>query len=157
MRSNVVHHSEGVGQRYSHHIGHGSDRCDAIAGKTKSYGHRESAIAACQPSNKLGVWSRSVGESVYLIRHTGRAYGTDTSRQRRDHARHPSCDTAIEGSAQRTRRPARAEPEDRCQVAQAGFCAWRTDGAEESSFDGTDGRGGSRCRSLPQAHALAAG
>ena len=71
----------------------------------------------------LVVWSRSVGESVYLIRHTGRSYGTDTSRQRRDHARHPSCDTAIEGSAQRTRRPARAEPEDRCQVAQAGLCA----------------------------------
>ena len=53
MRSNVVHHSEGVGQRYIHYIGHGSDRCDAIAGKTKSYGHRESPIAACQPSNKL--------------------------------------------------------------------------------------------------------
>ena len=52
MRSNVVHHSEGVGQLYSHNIGHGSDRCDAIAGKTKSYGHRESAIAACQPSEQ---------------------------------------------------------------------------------------------------------
>ena len=73
--------------------------------------------------NGLGVWSRSVGESVKLIRHSGRDYGTDTSRQRHDHARHPSCDTAIEGSAQRARRPARPEPEDGRQVAQAGLRA----------------------------------
>jgi hypothetical protein len=35
-----------------------------------------------------------------LILHFGRRYGPDTSRQRHDYARHPSCDTAIEGSAQ---------------------------------------------------------
>lgn len=56
----------------------------------------------------LGVWSRSVGESAKLIPHSGRSYGTDTSRQRHDHARHPSSDTAIEGSAQRSSRAARA-------------------------------------------------
>jgi len=38
----------------------------------------------------LGVWSRSVGESVKLILHSGRPYGTDTPRQRHDHARGPS-------------------------------------------------------------------
>src|SRR5262245_43634600 len=30
-----------------------------------------------------------------LILHFGRRYGPDTSRQRHDYARHPSCDTAI--------------------------------------------------------------
>ena len=49
----------------------------------------------------LGVQSRSVVESVMLIPHSGRPYGTDTSRQRQDHARRPSCDTAIEGFDQR--------------------------------------------------------
>jgi len=54
------------------------------------------------------VWSRSVGKSAKLIPHSGRGYGTDTSRQRHDHARHPSRDTAIEGSAQRSSRAARS-------------------------------------------------
>ena len=39
-----------------------------------------------------------MGESAKLIPHSGRSYGTDTSRPRHDHARHPSGDTAIEGS-----------------------------------------------------------
>lgn len=55
----------------------------------------------------LGVWSRSVGESVKMLLHSGRSYGTDTSRQRHDHVRHPSGNTAIEGSAQRTSRATR--------------------------------------------------
>lgn len=65
----------------------------------------------------LGVWSRSVGESAILIPLSGRGYGPGTSRQRHDHVRHPSCNTAIEGSAQRTRGPVRAEPEDRRKMA----------------------------------------
>src|SRR5262245_57477433 len=36
-------------------------------------------------------------ESTMLILHCGRPYGTDSSRQRQDHARRPSCYTAIEG------------------------------------------------------------
>jgi hypothetical protein len=33
----------------------------------------------------LGVWSRSVGESVKLILQSGRPYGTDTHQQLREH------------------------------------------------------------------------
>jgi hypothetical protein len=66
---------------------------------------------------RLGVWSRSVGESVKLILHSGRSYGSDTPWQRHDHARYPSGNTAIEGSAQRAIRPARPQPKDGRQVA----------------------------------------
>ena len=52
-------------------------------------------------AGQLAVQSRSVRESGKLIPHSGRHYGPDTSWQRHDHARRPSCDTAIEGSAQR--------------------------------------------------------
>ncbi|WP_316398932.1 M24 family metallopeptidase [Bradyrhizobium sp. 33ap4] len=65
----------------------------------------------------LGVWSRSVGESAKLVLHSGRTYGPDTPWQRHDHARDPSGNTAIEGSAQRASRPARAQPKDGRQVA----------------------------------------
>ena len=49
-------------------------------------------------------------ESGKLIPHSERHYGPDTSWQRHDHARRPSCDTAIEGSAQRARGTVWAEP-----------------------------------------------
>src|SRR5580693_8675786 len=68
----------------------------------------------------LGVQSRSVRESGKLIPHSGRHYGPDTSWQRHDHARRPSCDTAIEGSAQRACGTVWAEPQDSRQVAQTG-------------------------------------
>ena len=55
-----------------------------------------------------------------LIPHSGRPYGTDTSRQRQDHARHPSCDTAIEGFDQRTCRAIRFQSEDGDEVEEAG-------------------------------------
>src|SRR6478736_920965 len=85
-------------------------------------GHRRpsASVDAATPRTvfqRLGVWSRSVGESVKLILHSGRPYGTDTPRQRHDHARGPSCNTAIEGSAQRVSRPAWAKSEDGRQVA----------------------------------------
>src|SRR5215475_11564590 len=51
----------------------------------------------------LGVQSRSVVESAMLMLHSGRPYGTDSSRQRQDHARRPSCYTAIEGFDPRAR------------------------------------------------------
>src|SRR6266487_3611917 len=56
----------------------------------------------------LGVQSRSVMESAMLILHSGRPYGTDSSRQRQDHARRPSCYTAIEGFDPRARQPLRS-------------------------------------------------
>ena len=37
-------------------------------------------------------------ESVRLTRYSGRSYGTDTSRQRQDHARRPSCDQRSKAS-----------------------------------------------------------
>jgi hypothetical protein len=52
-----------------------------------------------------------VRESGKLIPHSGRHYGPDTSWQRHDHARRPSCDTAIEGSAQRACGTVWAEPQ----------------------------------------------
>jgi putative tryptophan/tyrosine transport system substrate-binding protein len=36
-----------------------------------------------------------VGKSAKLIQHSGREYRPGTSSQRHDHARRPSCDTAI--------------------------------------------------------------
>ena len=51
----------------------------------------------------LAVQSRSVVESAMLMLHSGRPYGTDSSRQRQDHARRPSCYTAIEGFDPRAR------------------------------------------------------
>src|SRR5205807_6421455 len=55
----------------------------------------------------LSVQSRSVVESAMLMLHSGRPYGTDSSRQRQDHARRPSCYTAIEGFDPRVRQPLR--------------------------------------------------
>ncbi len=49
----------------------------------------------------LDVQSQSVVESVYLILQSGRSYGTGTTRLRHDHARRPSCNTAIESFGQR--------------------------------------------------------
>src|SRR6516165_6792566 len=57
---------------------------------------------------RLGVQSRSVVESAMLMLHSGRPYGTDSSRQRQDHARRPSCYTAIEGFDPRARQPLRS-------------------------------------------------
>ena len=49
----------------------------------------------------LGVWSRSVMASIILIDHHGRHYGTGTTRQRQDDARHQSGNTAIASFGQR--------------------------------------------------------
>ena len=65
--------------------------------------------------------SRSVGESAKLIPHSGRSYGPGTPRQRHDDARHPSSDTAIEGSDPRARRRAWAEPQDGHEWRQRAF------------------------------------
>ena len=105
----------------------------------------------------LGVQSRSVVESVNLIPHSGRRYGTDTSRQRQDHARRPSSDTAIEGFDQRARRSLRSQPEDGDEVEKASLCPRCRDGTEGTAFDGVERRGGSPRRCIPEAHAIAAG
>ena len=55
----------------------------------------------------------------------------------------------------RPRRPARTEPQDDREVAQAGLRARRRHGAEDASLDGAHGRGGSRGRRLPTTHAAA--
>lgn len=68
----------------------------------------------------LAVQSRSVVASVWLRSlHTGRRYGTGSSRLRHDHARGQSSATAIESFAQRACRIAWAEPQDGREVAQA--------------------------------------
>src|SRR5262249_46911017 len=67
----------------------------------------------------LAVQSRSVVESAMLMLHSGRPYGTDSSRQRQDHARRPSCYTAIEGLDPRARQPLRSYYENVDDVAQA--------------------------------------
>ena len=103
------------------------------------------------------VQSRSVVESVNLIPHSGRPYGTDTSRQRQDHARRPSSDTAIEGFDQRARRSLRSQPEDGDEVEKASLCPRCRDGTEGTAFDGVERRGGSPRRCIPEAHAIAAG
>src|SRR5262249_54685542 len=63
------------------------------------------STTTCGQFAPLGVQSRSVVESAMLMLHCGRPYGTDSSRQRQDHARRPSCDTAIEGFDPRARQP----------------------------------------------------
>src|SRR6476660_7271255 len=102
------------------------------------------------------VQSRSVRESGKLIPHSGRHYGPDTSWQRHDHARRPSCDTAIEGSAQRACGTVWAEPQDSRQVAQTGLRQRRSHGAESSALDSPVARGRGYRRRLPQAYAAAA-
>src|SRR5262249_13393409 len=67
----------------------------------------------------LAVQSRSVVESAMLMLHSGRPYGTDSSRQRQDHPRRPSCYTAIECFDPRARQPLRSESENGDEVAQA--------------------------------------
>ena len=59
-------------------------------------------------------------ESVELTRNRER-YGTDTSRQRHDHARHPSCNTAIEGFDQGASRALRDQSEDGGEVEKRAF------------------------------------
>ena len=75
-------------------------------------------------------------ESVMLIPHFGRSSGTDTSRQRQDYARRPSCDTAIEGFDQRARRALRPQPEDGDEVEEARLRPRCPDGAEGTALDG---------------------
>jgi hypothetical protein len=71
-----------------------------------------------------------------LIPHSGRPYGTDTSRQRQDHARRPSCDTAIEGFDQRACRVIRPQPEDGDEVEDARLRPSCPDGTEGTTLDG---------------------
>ena len=66
------------------------------------------AVAGEASVQDLAVQFRSVMESAMLILHCGRPYGTDSSRQRQDHARRPSCYTAIEGFDPRARQPLRS-------------------------------------------------
>ena len=81
-------------------------------------------------------------ESVNLIPHpSGRRYGTDTSRQRQDHARRPSSDTAIEGFDHKSS-PCRYDlkPESNGdEVEKASLCPPRCrDGTEGTAFDGVE-------------------
>ena len=57
--------------------------------------------------------------STILIHHHGRHYGTGTTRQRQDDARHQSGNTAIAGFDQRAERAVRSQPEDGGQVHDA--------------------------------------
>ena len=75
----------------------------------KTFRHGEVWLKGCEAAGiRLVVQSRSVVESAMLILHSGRPYGTDSSRQRQDHARRPSCYTAIEGFDTRARQPLRS-------------------------------------------------
>lgn len=79
-----------------------------------------------------------MGQPVKLILHFGRHYRLDTPRQRYGYARRPSCDTAIEGSAQKISGAAWPQPQDRRQMAEARLSASRADGAKDRPFDGSD-------------------
>ena len=69
--------------------------------------------------------------------------GQNIHRQRQDHARRPSSDTAIEGFDQRARRSLRSQPEDGDEVEKASLCPRCRDGTEGTAFDGVERRGGS--------------
>src|SRR5258706_15497215 len=58
-------------------------------------------------------------ESVMLIPHSGRPYGTDTSWQRHDHARRQSSNTAIASFAPRVSGAIQSQSQDGCQVEEA--------------------------------------
>src|SRR5262245_25366651 len=77
----------------------------------------------------LRVPSRGVVDLEYREQ-PGRSYGPGTPWQRHDDARHPSSDTAIEGSDPEARPALWAEPQDRHEMAQAGLCDGCADGAE---------------------------
>lgn len=101
------------------------------------------------------VQSRGVMASL-MPPSTRNRYGTDTSRQRHDHSRSPSCDTAIESFDPGVERAPRREPQDGNEVEAARLCPRHADGAEGCSLDGAFEGGGSAQRCLPQAYAATA-
>jgi hypothetical protein len=69
--------------------------------------NRKDAVFLFLGASQLAVQSRSVVESAMPMLHSGRPYGTDSSRQRQDRSRRPICYTAIEGFDPRARQPLR--------------------------------------------------
>jgi len=72
-----------------------ADRSFPVRGSWPCVGSRRSDFRRCFWRCLRDVQSRSVVDSAMLMLHSGRPYGTDSSRQRQDHARRPSCYTAI--------------------------------------------------------------
>ena len=95
---------------------------------------------------------------VRSFRRNGRMpYGTSSSRQRHDYARHPSSNTAI-GSFNRGAEPrAGHQPQDRGEVAKASDSRGHEDRAEGASFNGADRGGRSNGRGVQAPHAAATG
>ncbi|MBB3811297.1 hypothetical protein FHS81_003411 [Pseudochelatococcus contaminans] len=113
------------GERNSAKAGQGSEnkRPFAITVETTQDGRLQQAVIDpadfTKPSADLGVQSRSVMESVNPAPHSRRDYGPDTPWQGHDYARHPSGNTAIEGSAQRASGEVWPQPEDGRRSASA--------------------------------------
>ncbi len=95
---------------------------------------------------------------VRSFRRIGRKhYGTGSSRQRHDHARRQSSNTAIASFARAAEPGARYQSEDRGEVAQAGDGRGYEDRADRAAFHRADrGRGGDG-RRIPAAHVAAIG
>ena len=75
---------------------------------------------ANQNGNALGVQSRRE-MACFCLNLRRMHYGTDTSRQRSDHARRPSSNTAIESFGRGTRGAVSPEPENDSQMAHRRF------------------------------------
>src|SRR3546814_18367590 len=83
--------------------------------------------------------------------------GTGTSRQRHDHVRVPSGNTAIESLDPGAEPTLRDQSEDGAEVAPAQLRRGRPDGTQAAALDGAVTGGGSADRRLSQAHTAAAG
>jgi len=95
---------------------------------------------------------------VRSFRRNGRKpYGTSSSRERHDHARRQSCDTAIASFARAAEPGAWHQPQNRLEVAQARDRRGSQDRTEGTSLHGPDRGGGGGGRRVSASHAAAAG
>lgn len=85
------------------------------------------------------------------------AYGTSSSRERHDHARCQSSNTAIAGFARATEPGTRHQPQDGGEVAEKGDSRRYKDRADGTSVHRADAGRSSDGRRVPPPHALAAG
>jgi len=84
-------------------------------------------------------------------------YGTGTSRERHDHARRQSGNTAIASFAHGAEPGAWDQPEDGGEVAQAGDGRGSKDRAEGPSLHDLEPSRGGRGRRIPASHVATAG
>jgi hypothetical protein len=118
--------------------------------------------AKCEPLHEIDVglrgWSQRCmtlwfAGAILSLRWRGAGW-TSSSRERHDHARRPSSDTAIASFA-RDAEPGADQPEDCVEMAQDGNGPISGDRAKGGSVNDPDASGGGNGCGVPPAHAAA--